>query len=242
MRSPGRTGDSIGPAGEPTLAPLEAFRRTTAWANRPSALAAALTRCTGVSLRCVGSRDPSSEHELGAVLGMVDIEHSLALWAGLYCSSATGRSLARAILGQGEPERETLHEVLAELCNATVGVLQSAFRREGFCFTMGLPQAGEVARGRELVSFPAASLTVLAAEDIELTVALLLRAAPAVTLASEDLQEDMVLVDDLRDGAGEIVAKGGTRLTAAAVQRISRVLPGQRARVFAFDELSPTRG
>lgn len=176
-----------------------------------------------------GSPAARSTPELGwlcATLGMYDVGSSLEAEITLACSPMTGKKLARPLFRDAEPDDQMVREMLSEMCNNVLGRAKAAFRIAGFRFLLGLPDEHRV-RGEhpmsKTASLSGAFGTVYAFFGV--------RPINTSVVRGSELRENMVLAEDVKTDAGEMVYAAGTRLTSAAIDRLVRHLALRQVKV-----------
>lgn len=132
------------------------------------------------------------------------------------------KSLAEALLGDGDASSDALEDMLREIANTAGGALKRAAGLENIVVTTGLPV--NEARGVTRNEMTKCWTALLAGSQMQLGIIAEIHKRTNLRLSVEQLEEGMVLSSDLHNDCGELVMAGGTRLTATAVARISNAL------------------
>ncbi len=207
--------------------PLEA---TAAWGAARQTIRETLSGCTSLEITPTNIARPSEE--IGATLGMVDVEHQLELVIGAFASRATGSALAYAMIGDAATDETILREMLGELCNNILGAMKTAMRLEDFTFTLALPTpADPPAAGTFTQTLEAVATYEYTAPNVEIQVVVGVRPTGNITVFVEALTENMVLAESVLNEAGILVLAAGTRLTPTTAGRLAHHLPGRKVRV-----------
>lgn len=149
--------------------------------------------------------------EIPLVLAADQVEVRLSIGA----DTSTCAALADKLLG-GDVSEEAMMDALRELANTAGGALKRAALADGVTFTLGLPSNGG------LFSDPAVKHRWYSRDELGLCLAFAAKVtvtAPKVLPASS-LREGMVLVRDLKNPGGLLLASAGTLLTRSAAERL----------------------
>jgi CheY-like chemotaxis protein len=203
---------------------LGRFCAKPAWRDAGKTLIKALAAATGTTLQeATGSAvAPPESYDARITLGMIDVRARIRLELGIFTTLDGGRELAKRALRSRDPQTDEVTEFLSEMCNQALGALKSAMRVGGLQFTLLVPRLRFVhAAGGWSSKFPASRVVhAVATGGVPMMLVLGARRCTTRTLEVPALRENMVLVDDLRDDAGAVLAEAATRLTANALVRI----------------------
>ena len=122
----------------------------------------------------------------------------------------------------------------AEVVNVVVGLVKSAFTKDGFSFTLGLPlrvSRADVERGRSGAQATASIRVTVPGGAVGMSVAV--RSTDTVTVKIEELREGNVLAEDIRTAAGALLVPACTRITDNAARRLRETLRGKTVRICA---------
>lgn len=231
---------AAGPASSSTFrgapAPDDDLAKFTAkgvWRDIGKTLVRALSAATGKTLQEAPASSTMERHDTRTTLVMVDVRSRLRLELGIFTSIQAGRNLAKEVAGVRDPQADDVIDLLAEMCNQTLGVVKTAMRVGGMNFTLFVPRTRFVQPASEWASqFPASRTVHLVGEGgLEMMLVLGARTCVVKTVDVALLRENMVLVDDVRDGSGAILAEATARLTANMLVRIKMRAGRQRISV-----------
>jgi hypothetical protein len=229
---PGAAASSMAPGADADLA---RFCAKPAWRDAGKTLVKALSAATGTSLQEAPAPAAGlpERYDTRITLGMIDVRARIRLELGIFTTLDCGHLLVRRALHVNEPQSEEITEFLSEMCNQVLGTLKSAMRVSGLQFTLLVPRMRFVhAADGWSARFPA-SRAVHVVAPAGVAMMLVLGARPCVTRTLEipALRENMVLVEDLKDDGGTILAEASTRLTANVLVRIKTRAAERSARV-----------
>jgi hypothetical protein len=163
----------------------------------------------------------------GASTTLLDAEHELALDLAIHAADArSARRVALDLCGGDESlvDEATARDALLELCNSAMGAVKDAFRAEGFVFTATLPRAAVSPVGASPGAL-AQRWFVLRADGLTLHAWIAVRQGGRKRIVASHLREDMVLAADVRNDAGVLLARAGTRLTETSAMRLASLVP-----------------
>ena len=216
------------PDANAALGLLEPISTTSAWRGLAAAIHGVLSDTVQLPLAIGAAPRPPKAENLSSVLVLVDAEHLLELHVTVETSLASAVEVARAMLGEANPEDLlTLRDLVSELAHMVAGALKVSFSREGFGFTLGLAKrvAGAVAEDGLI------SAQTFTAEGLEVIVRCVARVRNALVVQPGALREGMVLAESLFSSSGGLLLPLGTRLTATAAERLRGTLKGRVIKV-----------
>jgi len=164
---------------------------------------------------------------------LTDVNRGCELLLATLAQEADARAVAHSMLGE-DVEGSEIGDALAEVLNVVIGVVKSAFVKDGFSFTMGLPSQvtrADVERGRSGAA-ALASLRV-SVPGAAVTMSVAVRATDALAIRVDELREGHVLAEDLRTSAGALLVPACTRITESAARRLRETMKGRSVRVCA---------
>ncbi|HSY25860.1 MAG TPA: response regulator [Polyangiaceae bacterium] len=212
---------------------LSKFIAKGAWRDIGKTLARGLSAATGKTLHETAAPSAGEKHDTRTTLVMVDVRSRIRLELGIFTSIQAGRDLAKDVVGVRDPQADDVIELLAEMCNQTLGAVKTAMRAGGMHFTLFVPRTRFVQPASEWASqFPASRTVHLAGEaGLEMMLVLGARLCVVKTVDVALLRENMVLIDDVRDDSGALLAEAAARLTANMLVRIKMRAGRQRVSV-----------
>lgn len=200
------------------------IRRLRAWKNMGQIVVDDLAQVIGQNIQPAEGWPSGFGRGLrGATVAMSLPGEASELRIWIVADAVALRWLAGAVFADPETPEAKLQDALRELTNTAAGAVKRAALPDNVVFTTGIPVNATAvpARGDDarcwLISPGSAS---------EASIALLaeVRARENVRLPVSDLREGMVLVSDLRNEAGALLAPAGTRLTTSSVERFAAAL------------------
>jgi CheY-like chemotaxis protein len=212
---------------------LAKFIAKGAWRDIGKTLARGLSAATGKTLQETAAPSAGEKHDTRTTLVMVDVRSRIRLELGIFTSIQAGRDLAKDVVGVRDPQADDVIELLAEMCNQTLGAVKTAMRAGGMHFTLFVPRTRFVQPASEWASqFPASRTVHLTGEaGLEMMLVLGARLCVVKTVDVALLRENMVLIDDVRDDSGALLAEATARLTANMLVRIKMRAGRQRVSV-----------
>jgi DNA-binding response OmpR family regulator len=211
------------------------FCAKPSWRGITKTLVKALSAATGTLLREVRAEEvpPTDRYDSRTTLGMVDVRARVRVELGLFTTLDSGRALVRYALRQREPDSEDVTEFLSEMCNQALGALKSAMKADRMQFTLFIARTRFVPVGTSFDDqFPVSRTVHIVGQDGIRMMAVLGAKPCAVNVVSvAALRDNMVLVEDLADADGAVLAEAATRLTASALVRIKARASGRSVRV-----------
>jgi len=126
--------------------------------------------------------------------------------------------LTGLLLGDGHADQNATDDVLRELTNMAGGGLKRTLAKQ-LTLTTGLPKSGPAAAPRT-----GRFSSWLLSKDVLLALIVEVRRRENLRVPASKLSEGMVLVADLRNESGALLAAAGTRLTSTTAQRVGQIL------------------
>jgi hypothetical protein len=214
---------------------LAKFCAKLGWREVGKTLVKALSGATGLALREAPTAAVAADarYDARTTLAMVDVRSRIRLELGLFTTLDSARRLVQRVLRTDSPAPDDITEFLSETCNQALGAVKSGMRVSGMNFTLFVPRTRFVQDASGWgAQFPANRTVHVVGEDGFSAMAVL-GARPCVqrTLDVAALRENMVLVEDLTDDSGAVLAEGASRLTAHVLVRIKTRAAGRRAAV-----------
>jgi len=235
------SGERCTPASAPALAAsaplglLEPISTTSAWRGLGATIHRVLSDTIPLPLAMGVLTGPRRTDDLSSVLVLVDAEHLLELHLTVEASRASAVEVARAMLGEADPEDvKTLRDLVSELANIVAGGLNVSFSGEGFGFTLGLAKRAPSAPGEDGL----VSAQTVTAPGLEVAVRCVACVRNAVAVQPAGLREGMVLAESVFSTSGGLLLPLGTRLTATAAERLRGAIKGRVVKV-CVPEASP---
>jgi CheY-like chemotaxis protein len=212
---------------------LAKFTAKPVWREIGKTLVRGISAATGKTLHETPAPFTAEKHDTRTTLIMVDVRSRIRLELGIFTSIQAGRDLAKDVLGVRAPQADDVIDFLAEMCNQTLGTVKTAMRAGSMHFTLFVPRTRFVQPASEWASqFPASRTVHLVGEaGLEMMLVLGARQCVVKTLDVALLRENMVLVDDVRDDSGALLAEATARLTANMLVRIKMRAGRQRVSV-----------
>ena len=208
-----------GSAGRRDFASAFDLGQVRAWRELEALLADEIGVLVGGSLRRahVDRYEVVHAGAIALVLATEQLEVRLSIGA----DRAACAVLAERLLG-GDQSNDALADALREMSNTAGGALKRAALADGLNFTLGLPN------NDDLFSDPEAKLRWTSEDESGLCLAFAAKVvitAPKLLPAS-NLREGMVIVRDLKNAAGLLLASAGTLLTRSAAERLGSLAGG----------------
>jgi DNA-binding response OmpR family regulator len=194
--------------------------RTPAWNAMPETVRQVAGELLQVKTTVAPVPKASADATLRYVLPLVDSEHQLEMHVRVESSKESAIDLARLMLGEGQDDDATLHDLIAEVANVAAGSLKTAFLRDGFAFTLGLASKSQ-AQGPS--PYGIAKAIAIRADRVVLFVTVGVQPRNAQRVPSGRLTEGMVLAESLYTSAGALVLPSGTRLTSTVTGRLHKM-------------------
>ncbi|HXX67480.1 MAG TPA: response regulator [Polyangiaceae bacterium] len=204
--------------------PITDLRRLRAWKNMGQLVVDDLAQVVGQNIQPMEGWPSAFGRGLrGATVGMSLPGESAELRIWIVADAVALRWLAGAVFADPETPEAKLQDALRELTNTAAGAVKRAALPDNVVFTTGIPVNATAvpARGEDTRCW-----VISPGSASEVSIALLaeVRARENVRLPVSDLREGMVLVHDLRNDAGALLAPAGTRLTTSSVERFAAAL------------------
>jgi two-component system chemotaxis response regulator CheY len=157
---------------------------------------------------------------LGARIVLALPSEHLELRTSVAVESKAKGALGEAILGDPEATDDAVRDVLRELANTAAGAVRRVALTEKVTFTPGLPDDGLFP-----IVDPSRCWTArVKAANLCLGIAADLTSRANERVPAEELKEGMVVAHDLQTATGELILRGGTRITTTAAERVIRLL------------------
>jgi hypothetical protein len=150
--------------------------------------------------------------------------HHLELTLSIVVETASMKRLALHLLE--DEELEGAQALVLEIANILAGALKTSFTASGLTFTLGLPAVESFARARlHFDDSPRHARVALATEGSSIEVWLRASGRRHTLLPGRALREGLVVIEDVRDEAGVLLAPAGSRLTQTSVALIAATVP-----------------
>lgn len=204
--------------------PTADLRRLRAWKNMGQLVAEDLAQIVGQPIQPVeGWPNAFGRGLRGATVAMSLPGEGTELRIWIVADSVTMQWLARAVFSDPETPDTKLQDALRELANTAAGAVKRAALPDNVVFTTGIPVNATAvpARGEDTRCWV---ISPVGTSDASIALLAEARARENVRLPVADLREGMVLVNDLRNEAGALLAPAGTRLTTSSVERFTAAL------------------
>lgn len=203
--------------------PVNDLRRLRAWKNMGRIVTDDLAQVVAQPIRAVEGWPKEFGRGLrGATVSMSLPAERVEVRIWIVADAVGFIWLATAIFSAPDTPEAKVQDALRELANTAAGSLKRAALPDNVLFTTGIPVNATAvpARGDDTRCW------VISPEIGEGSIALLAeaRARENVRLPVADLREGMVLVHDLRNDVGVLLAPAGTRLTTSSVERFAAAL------------------
>ena len=195
---------------------------TPLWMSLGTQITGHLRGCTGIlKLESRRAEPLYGDQEISASLGMLDSEQQVEFDISLACSRTSGARLAHAMVQIDDADDATIREILSELCNNILGFAKASLRGHGFAFTLSVPEGEDGDDGEDTAKFSASTNATIEGAGVRLWVEARIRPPTSCIVKLGELKENMVLLEDVKNDAGALLLPAGTRITAAAAQRMA---------------------
>ncbi|HVH43284.1 MAG TPA: hypothetical protein VM925_13105 [Labilithrix sp.] len=210
--------------------PIVALRRSRTWREIDAVLGAALENFLQLSFETPEALEDAPA--FAAEIALIEPVRQLELVCGVTASDRSLLDLSKHLMN--EPDLEAGQSLLLEVANVLMGALRTAFGELGFAFTGGIPNALEPARAHEGLEPTAQRRTVYfrTREGTSLGIWVDVQENRTAVIPATELREGMVLKEDLRDAAGNLLVRRGTRLSRTRAERLARAAPEAFVDVF----------
>jgi DNA-binding NarL/FixJ family response regulator len=166
----------------------------------------------------------------GARIGLTDVENQLSLEITFFVPMDSARMIAAMFTGDVNlVDDEVTKDVLLELANSGMGAVRAAFLKEEFRFAASTPKAvisgaAETAlqrvEAKRILTFRHRTAVVHAVVAV--------RHQGLVKILGSGLREGMVIANDIKNDAGLLLVRAGTRLTETSAEKIARLIPNKQ--------------
>jgi CheY-like chemotaxis protein len=196
------------------------------WGRIGPSIAEALTKFLGVPFKLERGAAGVAGEGLAVSILLSDPERQLEMLLTLLVDAGSAKKLSEGLFGPGATEPDMLRDLLAESANMSAGALKAALETQKVNTTVGLPEACEVDRLPHLMAEYSGSVSfTLSGPAAALSAYVAVRRRCNIFVRATELSEGMVLSADLRDEKGVLLIRAGTRLSATAASRLSRLGP-----------------
>jgi DNA-binding response OmpR family regulator len=154
----------------------------------------------------------------GAIV-MSLVRHKVEIKLSIVADDAALAWLGGALLGNKNPDASAVSDLLRELSNTAGGSVKRAALIEGIKLTASIPNDDVPS----LVENEMRS-TWLLSQNFFFAVVVEIRKKENLLIPASKLAEGMVLIDDVRNHSGALLAAAGTRLTSTTAQRVGAIL------------------
>ena len=206
------------PAAKPPSSELIELR---AWDYLGDIIADDLEAMIGRPLELEARWPPMTDSIQLATIAMSLPSDQLELCISIVADTASRKWLGQTLLGDPAAPEDALDDVMRELANVAGGALKRAALVEGPVLSTGIPVDGRSLPGRES---GARCWTAPLEGDAVIGVIGEIRRRANRRIPARRLREGMVVVGDVRNGAGVLLLPSGTRLTSTTAERLSSLL------------------
>lgn len=205
--------------------PLRIICRSNAWRTAPEKLRGVVGQFLGQAATNASiGFDAAPPVEKAACIALTSGTHGVQIRIAIGADNKSALALAGKIFGPDA--KDLVDDMFGEVANVVMGAMKNHFSAEQLPFTGGLPTP---LPPREVIaSATPFSHRHLFAFDIggaRLTVHLGMQTKPPSTVLVGELREGMVTASDLVNDRGMLLLKGGTRLSATMINKLSDLLP-----------------
>jgi DNA-binding response OmpR family regulator len=203
----------------------EAFdvQALASWQNLKNVIAHDLAQTIGCPLHFKSKhQDPDTWRVRAGSISMSLTQHQLELRVTVVADNQALAWLAGTLLGDANATAESLSDMLRELANVAAGAVKRSMASERLVVVTGAP-TNDVPVSID----PASSLAGTLTEPGFFAWVVETKRRKNLRVSASKLAEGMVLVSDLRNEAGTLLAPAGTRLTSSAAERVRMIL-GER--------------
>jgi hypothetical protein len=205
--------------------PLRLIFRSTAWRTAPEKLREICGQFLGQSATSASlGFDQAPPIEKAAAIQLISGAHGVQIRIGVGADNKSALLLASKLFGPDA--KDLVDDMFGEVANVIMGGMKTHFSAENLPFTGGLP-----------VPLPPRELTLsttpfahrhLFAIDIggaRLTLHLGMQSKASSSVPVGDLREGMIIARDIVNDRGLLLLKGGTRLSATMINKLTDLLP-----------------
>ncbi len=195
-------------------------RSMRTWPELPKLVAEDLSRLIGAPLLAPLKSIAASPDGIRAGSILLSLaKHKVEISLSIVADKAAQAWLCNTLLGNANPDAGMIEDVLRELSNTAGGSVKRAALVEGITLTAGLPKNDAPAP----IEIDARTTWHLS-EDFFLALVVEVRKKENLHIPASKLTEGMVLVDDVRNRSGALLAAAGTRLTSTTAARVGMIL------------------
>lgn len=207
--------------------------RSPFWGGCPALVAEWLRGATGrVMVKVNDARFQPSASDFMASLSMADLANNVEIHLSLRVGMAAASALSHAMIGIDDVDAAGAFDLLSELCNTTLGCAKVNLAKGGFDLVLGTP---DPSRPQTPPPPPAEHQRfVLAWDNFVMHVTVSARKLPFMLVPASALEENMIVVEDLKSPQGALLVPAGTRLSAVVAERVTRYLDETQVRVAAI--------
>ncbi len=193
--------------------------RHPVWNGFDGLVTAWLSELTGIPLEPALEPMVRRETGVGLSLGMFDPVTRAEIHYVIRFSQASGALLAASMVGpRANAEGDVLTHVLGELCGGLLERARMLLRPAGFDFV--LTGAGAKRPGTLPRDAIATRGVLLEGGGASVAVGLGLRTSRASFVGASALEENMVVIEDIRTPRGALLVPAGTRLTSVMAAKL----------------------
>jgi CheY-like chemotaxis protein len=198
-------------------------RRMNAWQRMGAIAGDDLGQAFGQSVEVVEGWPKHFEGKLrGASLCLSLANEQTEVRVSVVGDRAAASWLPKVLFDDSDASEGSIDDIFREMANTAAGAVKRAALIDSVHFTMGLPK-------NEFAAMPQGIATccwglALPGGKGHLAIVGEIRRRENVRVPMANLKEGMVLVHDLRNETGALLASAGTRLTTSSAQRLTQAL------------------
>jgi hypothetical protein len=222
----------------PSGLPIRLIVRSAAWRTTPERLRQVIGQFLGQAA-VLAPTAPEGPIDVASSISLLGGAQGIQIRIAIGADKTSALSLASKMFGPDA--KDLIDDMLGEVANVSMGTLKNLFGAEQIPLTGGLPSP---LNPIEVLKPPTttAHRHVLALDigTARLTVHVGLIAKSSSSVAVAELREGMVIARDLFNDHGLLLLKGGTRLSATMINKLTDLLPSRLAVAVMTDERRST--
>ncbi|MEO8878694.1 MAG: hypothetical protein ABI461_24100, partial [Polyangiaceae bacterium] len=192
------------------------IRSLASWATLKGAIATDLGQTIGCPLNVRATTpDAKTWPVRGGSIAMSLARYRVELRVSIVADDAAMAWLAGTLLGDPKANAESSNDMLRELANVAGAAVKRSIAADGYVLTTGVPI-------NDVPTLPDAKTCLIAshAKHGFLGWVVEIKSRRNQRISASKLAEGMVLVRDLRNESGALLAAAGTRLTSSTAERV----------------------
>jgi hypothetical protein len=214
--------------------PIRLIVRSNAWRTTPEKVRQVVGQFLGQAAVLTAPL-PEGVIEVASSISLLGGAQGIQIRIAVGADNKSALSLASKMFGPDA--KDLIDDMLGEVANVAMGTLKNVFGAEQIALTGGLPSPLKPA---EVLTPPTTTahrhVFALDIGSARLTVHVGLVAKSSSSVAVGELREGMVIARDLFNDHGLLLLKGGTRLSATMIKKLTDLLPARLAVAVMLDE------